>query len=99
MSGQTRGLPPRLALFFACLPLFGWWMTGLFDVDEGFYGAVVAEMNRRHEWITPFFNGQPWFEKPILVYWLAKPCMMLFGPNFGPRLPAPSACFSFVASS
>jgi 4-amino-4-deoxy-L-arabinose transferase-like glycosyltransferase len=88
MSGQTRGLPPRLALFFACLPLFGWWMTGLFDVDEGFYGAVVAEMNRRHEWITPFFNGQPWFEKPILVYWLAKPCMMLFGPNFGPRLPS-----------
>ncbi len=63
-------------------------MTGLFDIDEGFYGAVVAEMNRRHEWITPFFNGEPWFEKPILLYWLAKPCMMLFGPDFGPRLPS-----------
>ena len=63
-------------------------MTGLFDVDEGFYGAVAAEMNRRHEWITPFFNGHPWFEKPILLYWLAKPCMMLLGPDFGPRLPS-----------
>lgn len=66
----------------------GWWMYGLFDVDEGFYGAVVAEMNRRGEWITPFYNGQPWFEKPILLYWLAKPCLALFGDMVGPRLPA-----------
>ena len=85
---KNRGLSPGLALFFACLPLFGWWMTGLFDIDEGFYGAVVSEMNRRHEWVTPFFNGHPWFEKPILLYWLAKPCMMLLGPDFGPRLPS-----------
>ena len=63
-------------------------MTGLFDIDEGFYGAVVAEMNRRGEWITPYFNGKPWFEKPILLYWLAKPCMLLLGPYFGPRLPS-----------
>src|SRR5258708_5134076 len=88
MKRETKAIPLGLALLFACLPLFGWWMTGLFDVDEGFYGAVVAEMNRRGEWITPFFNGHPWFEKPILLYWLAKPCMMLFGPDFGPRLPS-----------
>lgn len=63
-------------------------MTGLFDLDEGFYGAVVAEMNRRGEWITPYYNGQVWFEKPILLYWLAKPCVALFGMDFGPRLPS-----------
>ncbi len=88
MNSKTRPIPLGLALLFACLPLFGWWMTGLFDVDEGFYGAVVAEMNRRGEWVTPYFNGKPWFEKPILLYWLAKPCMLLFGPDFGPRLPS-----------
>ena len=77
MRREARKIPLGLVFLFACLPLFGWWMTGLFDVDEGFYGAVVAEMNRRHEWITPYFNGHPWFEKPILLYWLAKPCMML----------------------
>ncbi len=88
MNRETKAIPLGLALLFACLPLFGWWMTGLFDVDEGFYGAVVAEMNRRGEWVTPFFNGNPWFEKPILLYWLAKPCMMLLGPDFGPRLPS-----------
>jgi len=72
----------------ACLPLMGWWLYGLFDVDEGFYGAVVAEMNRRGEWITPYYNGKAWFEKPILLYWLAKPCLALFGDMIGPRLPS-----------
>jgi len=72
----------------ALLPLLGWWLTGLTDIDEGFYGAVVAEMNRRGEWITPYYNGSPWFEKPILLYWLAKPCLLLFGNMIGPRLPS-----------
>lgn len=72
----------------APLPLLGWWLYGLFDVDEGFYGAVVAEMNRRGEWITPYYNGHPWFEKPILLYWAAKPFMALFGDTVGPRLPS-----------
>jgi 4-amino-4-deoxy-L-arabinose transferase-like glycosyltransferase len=57
-------------------------------MDEGFYGAVIAEMNRRGEWITPYYNGHPWFEKPILLYWVGKPSIMLFGEWIGPRLPS-----------
>ncbi|HTQ09360.1 MAG TPA: glycosyltransferase family 39 protein [Fimbriimonadaceae bacterium] len=72
----------------AILPLLGWWAYGLLDMDEGFYGSVVAEMNRRGAWITPYYNGHPWFEKPILLYWLAKPCMALLGQQIGPRLPS-----------
>src|SRR4051812_41619111 len=83
-----RPVPWLLLWLFAVLPLLGWWLYGLFDLDEGFYGAVVAEMNRRGEWITPYYNGQPWFEKPILLYWVAKPLMMLFGNVVGPRLPS-----------
>lgn len=67
--------------------MLGWWLTGLLDLDEGFYGAVGAEMNRRGEWITPFYNGRPWFEKPIMVYWLLKPSLLL-GSDFGARLPS-----------
>jgi 4-amino-4-deoxy-L-arabinose transferase-like glycosyltransferase len=63
-------------------------MYGLFDLDEGFYAAVTAEMNRRGEWITPFYNGKPWFEKPILLYWLAKPSVAIFFNEFGARLPS-----------
>lgn len=74
--------------FFALLPLLGWWAYGLFDLDEGFYAAVTAEMNRRGEWITPFYNGNPWYEKPILLYWVAKPFLALFGDMVGPRMPS-----------
>lgn len=72
----------------AALPLFGWWLYGLFDLDEGFYAAVTSEMLRRGDWITPYYNGQPWFEKPILLYWAAAPFMALFGEDFGPRIPS-----------
>ena len=85
MSSRNRWV---IVWVLALLPLVGWWLYGLFDVDEGFYGAVVAEMNRRGEWITPYYNGSPWFEKPILLYWLAKPCLMIFGDMIGPRLPS-----------
>lgn len=72
----------------AALPLFGWWLYGLFDLDEGFYAAVTSEMLRRGDWITPYYNGQPWFEKPILLYWVAAPFMALFGEDVGPRIPS-----------
>ena len=75
-------------MLVAVLPLMGFWLTGLFDLDEGFYAAVVGEMNRRGEWITPFYNGAPWFEKPILLYWVSKPCVLLFGEMWGPRMPS-----------
>ncbi|MCH8980172.1 MAG: glycosyltransferase family 39 protein, partial [Armatimonadetes bacterium] len=77
------------ALLIACaLPFVGFWATGLTDLDEGFYGAVVSDMVRNGDWITPTLNGQPWFEKPILIYWLAIPSVSLFGEAVGPRLPS-----------
>ncbi len=81
----------RSAIFIAllaALPLMGWWAYGLFDMDEGYYASVAAEMNWRNEWITPFYNGTHWFEKPILVYWLLKPALTIFGEDFGLRLPS-----------
>lgn len=81
----------------AAIPLLGWWSYGLFDLDEGFYGAITAEMNRRGEWITPFYNGHPWFEKPILLYWVAKPSLLLFGEAIGPRLPSVLATITTYA--
>ena len=83
--------------WLAVLPLLGWWAYGLFDLDEGYYAAVAAEMNRRGEWITPYYNGHPWFEKPILLYWVAKPCLAIFGDMIGPRLPSVLATLAMYA--
>ena len=30
-------------LIIAALPLLGWWSTGLFDLDEGFYDVLIVD--------------------------------------------------------
>lgn len=70
------------------LPYLGFWTYGLTDLDEGFYGAVTMDMLRRGDWLTPTLNGVPWFEKPILSYWLAMPTVALIPNEFGARLPS-----------
>jgi 4-amino-4-deoxy-L-arabinose transferase-like glycosyltransferase len=45
--------------------------VGFLGPDEPRYASVGREMARSADWITPRLNGQPWFEKPPLTYWLA----------------------------
>lgn len=86
MNSRLSDLTKWMVWLAALLPLLGWWATGLFDIDEGFYGAAVGEMLRRGDWITPYYNGVPWFEKPILLYWISVPLLAVFGEDIGPRL-------------
>lgn len=78
-----------MVAWFCLLPYIGFWLYGLTDLDEGFYGAVVTDMLRRQDWITPTYNGVPWFEKPILSYWLAMPLVSVWpASEFAARLPS-----------
>jgi 4-amino-4-deoxy-L-arabinose transferase-like glycosyltransferase len=62
---------------------------GLTDLDEGFYASAAWEMRQAGDWLTPRFRGEPWFEKPPLLYWLMMGSMRLFGENeFALRLPS-----------
>jgi 4-amino-4-deoxy-L-arabinose transferase-like glycosyltransferase len=62
---------------------------GLTDLDEGFYASVAWEMRQSGDWRTPSFLGEPWFEKPPLLYWLMLGSMRAFGENeFALRLPS-----------
>ncbi len=100
LARATAAPDPRLPwiVALACvLPFLGWWTYGLFDLDEGFYAAIVGEMLRRHEWITPYYNGAPWYEKPILVYWAAIPFVKWLGPMVGPRVSAILATWATMA--
>ena len=72
----------------AVVPLLGFWLYGLFDLDEGFYAAVVSSMLRTGDWITPHYRGAPWFEKPILLYWAAAPFVYVFKSDWAVRLPS-----------
>jgi 4-amino-4-deoxy-L-arabinose transferase-like glycosyltransferase len=49
-------------------------------------------MFERGDWITPSLGGQPWFEKPALLYWLQIGAYHLVGINeFAARL-GPALC-------
>jgi len=40
------------------------------DADEAFYAEAAREMVESGDWVTPFYNYEPRFQKPILYYWL-----------------------------
>ncbi|MCC6162567.1 MAG: glycosyltransferase family 39 protein [Acidobacteria bacterium] len=40
------------------------------DSDEAFYAEASREMVTSGDWLTPFYNYEVRFQKPILFYWL-----------------------------
>jgi 4-amino-4-deoxy-L-arabinose transferase-like glycosyltransferase len=44
---------------------------GLVGPDEPRYAWIARAMAQTHDWVTPRLYGQPWFEKPVLYYWVA----------------------------
>ena len=45
--------------------------VGLIGPDEPRYAFIARAMAQTHDWVTPRLYGQPWFEKPVLYYWVA----------------------------
>ena len=69
----------------------------LFDLDEGAFTTATREMFLRHDFITPYLNSVPRFDKPILIYWLQAASAMVFGFNeFAFRLPSALASTAWV---
>jgi 4-amino-4-deoxy-L-arabinose transferase-like glycosyltransferase len=61
----------------------------LFDLDEGAFSEATREMFERSDFISPYLNGKPRFDKPILIYWLQALSVSLFGMSeFAFRLPS-----------
>lgn len=85
-----------------CYVLFfhGLGNIGLLGPDEPRYAAIAREMFLTGDYITPRLYGTPWFEKPVLMYWLAAVGYKLFGINeAGARFPsalAASVCVFLV---
>ena len=77
------------------------WMLGaapLFDVDEGAFSQATLEMFERGDFLSTYLNGQPRYDKPILVYWLQAASVALLGPNeWAFRLPSAICATLWVA--
>ncbi len=69
----------------------------LFDLDEGAFSEATREMFVRGDFISTFLDGQPRYDKPILIYWLQAASTFVFGFNeFGFRLPSAVAATLWV---
>jgi 4-amino-4-deoxy-L-arabinose transferase-like glycosyltransferase len=70
---------------------------GLLGPDEPRYASVAREMARSGDWITPRLWGQPWFEKPALLYWMTGAAFRLgLGDDLAPRLPVALLSVAFL---
>jgi len=49
------------------------------DSDEAFYAEASREMVQSGDWLTPQYNFEPRFQKPVLYYWLAASAFRLGG--------------------
>src|ERR671939_1253971 len=88
---MKRGAWAALAAAAAVLASF-FWMLGappLFDVDEGAFSQATLEMFERGDFLSTYLNGEPRYDKPILIYWLQAAAVALIGPSeWAFRLPS-----------
>lgn len=91
MSGALAAI----ALFF--LYFFGLDRTGLLSADEPRYAAIGREMAESGDWITPRLFGDPWFEKPPLLYWMTAAGFKAgLNEDLAPRLPVAILSVAFL---
>jgi len=85
-------------LLLAALTFFaGLGRGAITDSDEAFYAESAREMVASGDWITPHYNYEPRFQKPVLYYWLTGAAYLVFGPTeMAARLWAALAGFGLV---
>lgn len=75
-----------LAIFFSFFKLGGFM---LFDVDEAVFSEATREMVETGNYISPTYNFEPRYDKPILFYWLMALSYIFFGvTEFAARFPS-----------
>jgi 4-amino-4-deoxy-L-arabinose transferase-like glycosyltransferase len=89
----------RVACFAALAGLYlnGLGRVGLLGPDEPRYASIGRDMARSGDWITPHLWGEPWFEKPALLYWLVGVAYKLgFTDEIAPRIGVAIASMAFL---
>jgi 4-amino-4-deoxy-L-arabinose transferase-like glycosyltransferase len=80
------------------LYFFGLTAAGVLGPDEARYASIAREMARSGDWITPRLWGNPWYEKPPLLYWICAAAFRLgAGAELAPRLPVALCSVAFLA--
>jgi 4-amino-4-deoxy-L-arabinose transferase-like glycosyltransferase len=88
------------AAFAVVLFVVLFWRLGaasFWDPDEAHYAETTRELLDTGDWLAPYYNEQPFFDKPILFHWLQGAAMALVGENeLGARLVPALAALALV---
>lgn len=80
LSPQKGMLSHRfILLVVASLLLFCRLDFSLFEPDETRYAEIPREMLANNEWLVPLLGGEPYLDKPPLLYWLTMISYQAFG--------------------
>jgi len=70
----------------------------LLDLDEPRYPQAALEMIERQNFLVPYFNQEPRYDKPILFYWAEIASLKIFGVSeFAARLPSVLAAIATLS--
>jgi 4-amino-4-deoxy-L-arabinose transferase len=87
VSFDRRLGPATLVLLCFFTFFIGLGRQAITDADEAFYAEASREMVESGDWLTPRFNYQNRWEKPVLYYWLTSATYLVAGPTeFAARL-------------
>ena len=94
---QDAGL---IILFVSLVFVVLFWRLGtptFWDPDEAHYAETSREMVATGDWWAPFYNDQPFFDKPVLFHQLQAMAMVVFGPTeFAARIVPALAALGLV---
>lgn len=93
MAEASQPVPPAHWWLLAAAALLGFfsqtWNTPLFDLDEGAFSEATLEMLHSGNYLTTTLDGEPRYDKPILIYWLQAASVRALGVGeFAFRLPS-----------
>jgi 4-amino-4-deoxy-L-arabinose transferase-like glycosyltransferase len=97
--GPTRVLASPWLLAAAVLLAFFWQIgaSPLYDLDEGAFSEATREMLASGNFITPHKDGEPRYDKPVLIYWAQAASVAVLGLNeTALRLPSALAASLWV---
>lgn len=66
-------------------------LRGLWEPDEARYAYVATEMHRDDRWLVPHLHGEPYPDKPPLLFWLINAASVFTGgaiTSLSARLPS-----------
>ena len=91
-DGRVRLGALLILIVLAAILLYPTRSFHLLEPDEGRYAQIAREMFDRDAWVVPTLQGQPYLDKPPLLYWLTRLSYSVFGiSEAAGRLPSAMA--------